>query len=267
MKILAVDDEYMQLRLLEKAIREAVPECDLTCFENSVEALGWAKENRVDIAFCDIQMPVMTGIELGKELKKLNPKVNIIFVTGYYEDYAVDAISLHFSGYLNKPVTTEAVAQEMENLRFPIEPEKKSAKLRVQCFGNFEVYAGNMPLRFERRKSKELFAYLIDRHGAQITCGEVCAAIYDNDENEGNNKSDLRKCASDIRKTLKEVDAEDVFVKGYNSYAINVSELSCDFYDWEKNEPYAIRAFRGEYMSQYSWGEDTLGSILEERRK
>lgn len=264
MRILAVDDEIIQLKLLEDSIRKAVPECELTCMENSVDALKWARENPVDVAFCDIQMPVLSGIELGKELKKINPKVNIVFVTGYYEDYAVEAMSLYFSGYLGKPATAETVAKEMQNLRYPVEPPKCEKLLRVQCFGNFEVYAGDKLLNFERRKAKELFAYLIDRHGAKVTSSEICAAIYEDDFNEENNKSDLRKCAASLKKALKEAGAEDVFLKGFNSYAIDTSKILCDFYDWEKNEAYAVRSFHGEYMSQYSWAESTLGLIVTE---
>lgn len=264
MRILAVDDEIIQLRLLEDSIRKAVPACELTCMDNSVEALKWARANPVDVAFCDIQMPMITGIELGKELKRINPRINIVFVTGYYEDYAVEAMSLYFSGYLSKPATAEAVAQEMQNLRYPIAPPKAEKLLRVRCFGNFEIYAGDALLDFDRRKAKELFAYLIDRHGAKVTSGEICAAIYEDDCNEENNKSDLRKSAASLKKALKEVGAEEVFLKGFNSYAVDTSKISCDFYDWEKGEAYAVRSFHGEYMSQYSWAESTLGLILAE---
>ena len=63
MKILAVDDEQMQLKMLEKAILKAVPDCELTCMSNSIFALDWARKNRPDVIFSDIQMPVMNGLE------------------------------------------------------------------------------------------------------------------------------------------------------------------------------------------------------------
>lgn len=265
MKILAVDDEYNQLKLLEMSIRKAVPDCALFCFDNSMEALQWAKDNNPDVVFCDIQMPVMTGIALAKELKKRNAKVNIVFVTGYYADYAAEAVSMHFSGYLHKPISEEKVCREMENLRYPLPTPASEAKLKVRCFGNFEVYAQNQPLHFSRSKTKELLAYLIDRHGASSTCGEISAVIYDNNSSEQNNRNDLRKCAADLKNVLRQVGAPDVFIKGFNAYCVDTSKISCDFYDWEKGEAYAVRAFRGEYMRQYSWAEGTLGNIMSTR--
>ena len=46
-------------------------------------------------------------------------------------------------------------------------------RLRVQCFGNFEVFFGGLPLKFARSKTKELFAYLVNRRGAVCTVREL----------------------------------------------------------------------------------------------
>lgn len=262
MKILAVDDESNQLNLLKKAIDTAVSTCEIIAFQNPVEALSWAKEQTPEVAFLDIQMPVLNGIELGKELKRLYPHINLIFVTGYYEDYVIDAVPLHFSGYLQKPATAEAVAYEMEHLRFPMPKKEVQKMLTVQCFGNFEVFCDGKPVHFARTKTKELFAFLIDRKGAQVNGNTICANLYEDEANESNNKSDLRKCVADLRSTLKIIGAENVFLKGFNSFAVDTALITCDYYDWEMNEPYAIRAFHGEYMSQYSWGEETLAGLL-----
>lgn len=209
MKILAVDDEVLQLRMLQEAIGEAVPECDLHCFENSVEALAWARQSPPDVAFLDIQMPLMNGIMLGKELKKENPEINLVFVTSYYQNYAVEAFQLRSSGYLQKPASAEAVAVEMANLRYPISHETKQARLHVQCFDRFEVFVDGTPLNFDRGRTKEILAYLIDKKGAEVSGNEICAAIYpENGNMDVNNKSDLRKCVADLRNKLREIGAE-----------------------------------------------------------
>ena len=262
MKILAVDDEQIQLKLLERSIREASPESDVYAADNPADALRWAEEHQTDVAFCDIQMPVMDGISLGKELKKLNPQINLVFVTGFYEEYAAEAAPLRYSGYLQKPATTEGVKNELANLRYLLPIPETQKLLTVQCFGNFEVFSGGRPLNFRRKKTKEFFAYLVDRRGAQVSGNEICAALYEDERNEKNNKGDLRKCVADLRQTLAAVHADAVFRKGFDRYAVDVSLLLCDYYDWEKNEAYAVRAFRGEYMRQYSWGEETLTNIL-----
>lgn len=184
MKILAVDNEKIQLKVLEKAILNAIPDADLKTFNIPMQALDWAKENQIDVAFLDIEMPVMNGVVLGKELKKINPKINLIFVTGYYQEYVAEAVPLHFSGYLEKPATAEAVLTELENLRYPIENSRHKNKLQVKCFGNFDVLYNGLPLEFDRSKTKELFAYLVDRKGATVNGNQICAVLYEDDTNE-----------------------------------------------------------------------------------
>lgn len=75
-------------------------------------------ENKIDIAFLDIETPVINGIQLAKKLKKVNPLVNIIFVTAY-DTYALDAYKLHASGYITKPVNESKIKEELDGLRYP----------------------------------------------------------------------------------------------------------------------------------------------------
>ena len=153
MKILAVDDEALALEMLTEAIEEAVPDAELKAFQKPSQLLEEARQNGCDIAFLDIHMRGITGVELAKKLKEVNPKMNIIFVTGF-DEYTGDAMRLHASGYIMKPVTAEKIAEEMEDLRFPIVP-KSGALLRVQCFGNFDVFTlDGKPLHFDRSRPR-----------------------------------------------------------------------------------------------------------------
>ena len=97
MKILCVDDEPLALQMLEMSVKKAKPEANVMSFRKPKDLLLEAEQNGCDIAFLDIQMRGMTGVKLAKELKRVNPKMNIIFVTGF-SDYATDAMSLHASG-------------------------------------------------------------------------------------------------------------------------------------------------------------------------
>ena len=119
MNILAVDDEPNALHLLTKNIRAVVPQAQVADFTSPAAALEWAAANACDIAFLDIELGSMNGIELGKRLKERNPKTNLIFVTGYL-NYAVSAYALHASGYLSKPASQDAIRVELENLRYPM---------------------------------------------------------------------------------------------------------------------------------------------------
>ena len=254
MRILCVDDEPLMLQMLEMAVREAEPDADITAFSKQTDLLDEAKTNGCDIAFLDIHMRGMNGVELAKELKAVNPKMNIIFVTGYSE-YTGAAMQLHASGYIMKPVTKEEVARELEELRFPIVP-KNDALLRVQCFGNFDVFLQDgTPVHFERRRSKEIFAYLVHRHGSSCSTREIAAALFEDEPYDKTQQSYLQTLISAMMKSLKKVGAEKAVNKSYNALSVNPAVLDCDYYRFAELDAGAVNAYANEYMSQYYWAD------------
>ena len=246
MKILLVDDEKLQLTRLEESVRSAVPSADILTYTNPVLALNENKNTKIDIAFLDIEMPKLNGIQLAKALKGINPIINIVFVTAF-DRFALDAMKMHASGFVTKPVNQEKIFEEINGLRYPVEltPTKK---LQIKCFGNFEVFHDGQPLKFAYSKSKELFAYLVDREGSAININELNAVLWEEDHT-----SYLRNLISDIQKTLAKIGASDVFIKRHNECYIDTSKVDCDAYEYKNNNPEAIRMYRGEYMYQYSW--------------
>ncbi len=247
MRILMVDDEDLQLLRLVNTVKKVITDdSEFLSYNNPVKAFEENKDKKIDIAFLDIEMPVLSGVQLAKKLKAINPKINIIFVTAY-NDYAIEAYKMHASGYIMKPVNEERIKEELDGLRYEIEL-KPSKVLQVKCFGNFEIFHNGTPLKFHRQKSKELFAYLVDREGASVNVNELNAVLWEEDK-----KSYFRNLIADIQNTLKEVGAEDVFVKRYNECFIDPTLIDCDAYEYKRNNPDAIRMYRGEYMIQYSW--------------
>ncbi len=247
MRVVLVDDEELGLMRLENSVKNVLPkETEIFCYTNPLKALEDNSDKTVDIAFLDIEMPILNGIMLAKKFKALNPKINIIFVTAY-EEYALDAYKMHASGYVTKPVNEEKIKEEIDGLRYVAEltPTKE---LKVKCFGNFEVFAYGKPLKFKYAKSKELFAYLIDREGSVANINEINAVLWEEDH-----KSYCRNLIADIKETLKSVNAEDVFIKRRNECYIDIDKIDCDAYEYKRNNPAAIRMYRGEYMIQYPW--------------
>ena len=263
MQMIAVDDENAALSVLMDAIAEATTEqysdVHIEGFRSTGEALLFAKEHAVDVAFLDIEMREMTGLELAKKLKGISPKINIVFVTGYSE-YMKQAISLHASGYLTKPVRAEDVAEELDNLLHPIEVTEE---ITIRTFGNFEVLCNGKPVEFERSKAKELLAYLVSRGGATVTRKEIAAILFENQEDDIKTQDYISKIYRSLRMTLKSIHAEDILIKGRNLYGVDLSKVSCDAIDYLNGLPYAINLFQGEYMSQYSWAEGMIGRFMD----
>lgn len=261
MKFLTVDDESYALQITDQAVREAMPDAELRSFTRALEALAEIVENgyRPDVAFLDIKMPGMSGLEMAKRIREASPRTNVVFVTAY-SDYALDALALHTSGYMMKPATAEKIQNELDNLRFPTE-RKQERSLRVQCFGNFEVFAKGGPVSFTYQKTKELLAYLIDRRGSAANTAELCAVLWEDRPDSPEQRKYLRRLLSDLSHSLAAVDAGDVLAKRRNSFAVAVEKVDCDFYRLLAGDVAAINTYTGEYMTQYGWAEMTLGSL------
>lgn len=258
MNIIAVDDEALALGYMLKILKEAAPESHLEGFENPFDALDYLREHPVDIAFLDIEMYGLNGIELAKQFKDAAPSVKIIFSTGF-PDYALEAFSVHASGYLLKPPTVEAVKTEIDNLELP--PAGSMKRVRVQTFGNFEVFVDGVPLRFGRAKAKELFAYLVDRKGAGATTAELISVLWEDRDLSHSLQSQFQTVAADMLKTFKAVNAEDTLIKKRNYLSVDTEKLDCDYFNFLKGDTHAINSYAGEYMSNYSWAEFTTGFL------
>jgi len=267
MNFIAVDDEELTLKGMERIIQQAVPDCALCCFGAPEDALEYAGENRVDIAFLDIEMGGMNGLELAKALKDVYGKTNIIFVTGYSQ-YAAESYEVNASGYLLKPITTSAVIDAIKRLRDPIVnisdeslEVKTKKKVQVQTFGNFEIFVDKKPLVFNRSKAKELFAYLVDRQGAFASTSEIAAVLWEDREYNRSLQSQIQVVIASMMKTLRDNDVVDVIIKEHNQIAVNKERIKCDYYDFIKWEMSAVNSYYGEYMSNYSWAEMTAGAL------
>lgn len=261
MKIIAVDDEVGSGKLLEKSISSVVPDADLKLFSDPIEALEESKTFSPDVAFLDVNMPNMSGLDLAKHLLKINPKINVIFVTGYSE-YATDAFGMHASGYLTKPVSPRDVKTELGNLRNPVSDEVKKHDIYVKTFGNFELIVDGKRVKFQRALAKEMFAYMIDRDCTGVTRKELAAVLFEDKEYSRSNQSYMSQIINSLTTTLKAEDIYYILDFSYNSYSLKKDCFRCDAYEYLEGDKEAKKLFQGEYMSQFSWGEESIGKFF-----
>lgn len=291
MKILAVDDEKLALEALVEAIIEADGESTVCAFRSPVQAAEFAGKEHPEIAFLDITLRGMDGIRLAELLLEKDPGIQVIFTTGY-EDYMKEAFRIHAGGYVTKPVTSEKIRKELEVAkmrlsgtaarpespadipRIPVEGmdepgTAESARLFVRCFGNFQVFLDgeSRQLVFPSAKSAELFAYLIDRNGAVCSNAEILSALWEDDEaDERSHMSYFKKIRREMENTLAGCGCQNVVFRVWGGLGVVPEKLSCDYYDYLRG-PDAFRpdhAYRGEYMSQYSWAEVTHAALERE---
>jgi two-component SAPR family response regulator len=259
MKAIAVDDEELMLHALVRAVSASPDIKEVVKFSNCEKALNYVKENPIDVAFLDINMRGMGGMALAEKIIKLCPNSKIVFCTGY-EEYAIPAFKIHASGYLMKPISAKDVQTEIDNIKGIRAKEKL---IEVKCFGNFEVFVKGKILTFKRSKTKELFAYLIDRKGAGMTAKQICAVLFPDDTDDAKNTAYFRQLVLDLKNTLKSVGADAVFCHETPFYRIDTGLISCDYINHlETGKP----EFYGEYMIQYSWAEGTCAMLTFDKK-
>lgn len=256
MRIIAVDDEELALNALVCSIQKAANDAEIHAFSFGEEALAFLQQTPCDAAFLDIEMPEIGGVELAKAMKVIYPDINIIFSTGYGQ-YRAAAFDLHASGYLVKPVLPEDIRRELDDLRRPVHSVSRK-RVRIQTFGNFEVFLDGLPMHFKYERTRELLAYLVDRAGSSCTNGELLGILF---ENESGHEAYLKKLRHDLLSTFRDAGCGRVVAHQRGRLAIDPSQVDCDYYDWRENKETAINLYRGEYMAQYSWAEFRYGSL------
>lgn len=273
MKIIVIDDERPALELMVETVEKLCPNDEVVPFREARDVLEYIKSEEIDVAFLDIELGKISGIELAINIKKYSPRCNIIFVTSYSK-YGTESFRARPSGYLTKPYTEDEIRRELDNLRYPIleqdEVEEKTdikgigdKKLKCTTFGNFIVYKENGEvMTFSRTKSKELLAYLIDCIGFPITSNDIAHDLYEVSLDKQMSKN-ISKVIISLMDDLKNEGYEGVVIKQNRQLYINKDRISCDIYDAINGDVKALNSFRGDYMIEYSWAEisDTVAKI------
>ena len=119
MTIVCVDDHSVMLKGTKRSVEQILPDASIVAFTNAGEALAFVKENGCDVLISEIELCGVDGLTLAKSVKKLNSKVNIIFLTVCDEkDYAKEVFRIKPSGYLLKPAKKEQLEAELKSLRY-----------------------------------------------------------------------------------------------------------------------------------------------------
>lgn len=118
--VIMVDDNTVILNGSLSIIDKVIPNASVTGFTKPSEAIDFAKANRVALAFLDIEMGAISGLDVCRELLEVNPHTNVVYLTAYRE-YSFDAWSTGACGFMLKPITSEGVREQLKKLRYPFQ--------------------------------------------------------------------------------------------------------------------------------------------------
>ncbi|MBQ3099612.1 MAG: response regulator [Clostridia bacterium] len=269
-KIIVVDDERLALDRFSRIVGDDERVSLQGAFTSPSEALSFVKNNKIHAAFLDIEMPGISGLELARNIKEIDPAVSIVFITAY-DCYAVDAFKFHASGYLLKPIDTSDLSEQIDYLTASNGSDTEDAPnvLTVNSFGDFVCYNSDSDktnaIRWKTIKAEELFALLIHYRGIAVPKDVLIDKLWpDADPEKSANL--FRVTCTYIRNTLAEYGFKDILIRDLNKYRLDVSKIKCDYFEFEDtlNDPAAVSVsslrdaialYKGEYFQSmpYDW--------------
>ncbi len=258
MRAILVDDEPIMRRSFMRN-SAGIPELDIIGqFENASDALAFAQKNSFELAFLDVEMPRMNGVELAVELKKLRPELLIVFISAY-EEYVRESNRVGGDYFIVKPYnpeTIEMVAKKMQALSGSF---KKN--IHIQMFGRFTVLKCGMPVKLGG-KPKEILALIASRCGREISNEELYSIVWEGREYDNISMKVYYNALRRLKNTLAEYEISDLLLSTQHGQMLNTKICDCDYFAWKEKNADARERFEGEFLSEYSWGEPILAGIL-----
>lgn len=134
-------------------------------------------------------------------------------------------------------------------------------RVMIRTFGYFDVFVDGRPIAFRNKKSKELFALLVDRRGGFVTSEEAISFLWEDEPVSPVIFSRYRKVALRLKNLLEEYGIADIVEAVDGKRRIICDKVNCDLYDYLTGRKEYAQLFKGNYLTNYSWGETTLGEL------
>ena len=259
MKTMIVDDEPWMLTQCKMECGTIAGVDIVGAFGNPLLALEFARTNRVELAFLDIEMPEMDGLTLAGRLRELQPDMIVIFVSAY-ESYMADAFRSHGADYyIMKPYDHNDVESAIDRVRLLSGRLRK--KVNVCTFGPFELFVDGSPVAFPDAETKELMALIIDCRGGVLTQTVACGALWPDRPLDNDAVREYRRLLRKLREVLAPLRLESILEQNAQGVFIHTDVMDCDLYQYLDGDMKTIRRFSGAYMTGYPWAAATQASL------
>lgn len=266
MRAILVDDEKLALRQLQHILEHNLDGIEVVgVFSDPTQVIGKAEQLLPEVAFLDIHMPGISGLQLGEQLQERLPSTEIVFVTGY-DQYAVHAFELHALDYIMKPVQLDRLLKTVNRLKARIdknanksanEPQAGPARHSplICCFSQlrYQLHGEpSKPIKWRTSKAQELFAYLLHHRGRMIDRDTLIELLWPDFE-AVKAVQQLYTTVYHIRQTLKSSGLETMSITSGNleaGYRLTAGEARVDCDEWE-NRVKRLGALDAEQIEEY----------------
>lgn len=239
LKVVLLDDERPSLNVLSQFIGAREDVQIVGTYTDPSELLKDVDRLRPDLAFLDIEMPEMNGLELAARMLKIREDIELVFVTAYRQ-YALEAFRVSAVDYLLKPVEPELLHRTLDRV------QKRKGKAvtatavpkagpRIVCFGGFEIYKEDQaePVRFPTVKAEELFAYLLVNRNTTVSKWTLCDRLWPEVPSADKVEHKLHVTMHRMKKTLRE-NGIGVHISSQRGFYRMECDETCDYVQFEQ---------------------------------
>ncbi|WP_183192444.1 response regulator [Brevibacillus fluminis] len=243
LRAITIDDEQPNHILLKRAIEQNGQLEVVMQFTHPETALGKIEEIQPDVAFVDIEMPDMNGLDLAEKMLEIHGQMHIIFVTAYSQ-YAIEAFKVNALDYILKPVDAEEMNRVVRKIMSRTIPHKPPStqesleqlpKAKILCLGEFEVYGNrsSQKVQWITAKVEELLAYLVMHPGKPVDKWKLCDLLWpalDADKATTNLHTSIYR----LKKTIANEQLPLQIKSNSHGYWVEVGECSIDYLEFER---------------------------------
>lgn len=264
MRVIIVDDEPDILEDIKINILKYNDFEVIGTYQNPFKAFEAFEGDKPDIAFLDIEMPGMSGIDLAEKFLEVNSRIKIIFITAF-NHYATQAFEVNALDYILKPIHPHRMRKAIERLGAVsyvlITPMEHV--IRIRTFGCFEIQVDGIPIKWNRSKAKELLAYLLHFEGVKKTKYKICEELWPEYEPK-KALVNLQTAMCSLRKSLGNLGIKDIKIEFIEeSYILKLGNVLFDAREFEKlykkgkknreTAKEAVQYYKGDYMESEDW--------------
>ncbi len=283
-RAILVDDEQLALKQLTKQLVKTNEVEVVASYSNATDVLKNIRTLAFDVAFLDIEMPGMSGLDLADLILDWNEDILIVFVTAY-RDYAVQAFELRSTDYLLKPILLERLLKTIHRLQEELNNRRKddvislieqNHTLNITCFKEFTVYHETEQVKWKTAKVKELFAYFITYSNDSIHRDALIDALWPEVDYK-RAKIQLHTTLSYLRSSLDCLGYPEAIKFAQGSYTLQLDEFHSDAQQFEQyfmHSPVVttetidqceqiLQSYTGDYLEEngYGWATSKANSL------
>ena len=279
MEVIIIDDEILSIHSMEKILNDMdgiriVGKC-----RDWRQALDVLRREKIDLIFCDIELPEKNGIELAELMMDIQPDAEIAFVTAY-DTYAVEAFELNAIDYVLKPVQKQRIAETVSRVQKHnimlngCQPAKTDEEIHMICSMNYlALRAGKEAKQFawRTRKAQELFAYLLHHRGHILSKNNLTDLLWP-DASKDKTLMLLHTTIYQVRRLIREEKLDMILSNMVQGYRMDLGKrIELDVDVWEKAlqrspalelgtleiHQRLMQEYQGDYLAEhgYLWAE------------